>query len=174
MDKLSNDIKEYAMEFATGKDKGSIALATRLDPNVLIMRIKEINPSFSLLNLLSKELDQEMEMKRIRESISYKFYKALGGNSAVLNLYPSLVTRTTKGGTLLSNIIQVEMDIYIEDIENLFGNELVKDPSSDYKYLIGTGKDSLISNRSQFLNDLAFIKSYEGCASTNDITEINL
>lgn len=173
MNTLSNDIKEYAMTFSQGLEKGNVALAAQLDPNVLIGRIKELNPSFSLLSILSQELEKERRMMEIKRSISYKFYEALNVNDAFLSLIPSYVTNITPEGIVFKNIIQVEIDDPT-DIEDLLGKDLTKDATGGNRYFINTGENCMIKNRVQFLNDLAFIKSYRGDSPVEDITEINI
>lgn len=156
MNTISSDIKEYMLTFGQGSEKGSMALATQLDPNIIISRIKEINSSFFLLDLLCTKLEQEERLAEIKKRASYRFYQMIGDNYVSLTLISSDIS--VNGASNLINI-GIAPKMY-DKLSSFFGNEIQQLDYINVGYPITTGKGCIIEDRYQFLSDLNFLKRY--------------
>ena len=162
MNKLPSDIKEYTMQFGLGSEKGSIALATQIDPMILIDKIKELNPSFSLVSLLSAELEYQKELNEVRKRIAYQFYVILDGMGASVEI------------AITPSHLKIETDCI--DIDQLFGSDLIPDLSHAGRYYLTTGIGNIVEDRLQFLRDLYFIVYYgnRDRLIPNDLTYVEI
>lgn len=148
MNRVPNDVKEYMTTYVSGTDIGKVAKGTKIDVSYLINRIREYNPSFSILDVLSTELEYEREMDKIRKRPAYEFYKII---------YPDvgLASEAFLEGSTGSLYIET-----LADISPLFGKDLIRKGNKIDAYNVKVGPNHIIKDGEQFIRDLHIIRKY--------------